>query len=254
MTRTRQWALLTMVVVLAVLAAGWFLLVSPRQSAAAALRAQAATQSQTNDTLNAQVMALTRQARQLSAERARLALLQARIPTGPNLPTLIVQLRDAADRAGVSVVSLQPGAPTPLTATGTTTTLPPGTTGTGSTSSSATSTPGVGSVLAIPITVTTNGGFFQLEQFLANLENLTRSFLVSSVTVATGGGGSSSGAVTSSGTVTSGSTAGTGGVPTGSLIATISGRVFLTTAQPNLSGGAPSSGTGSGTGTSGVAR
>jgi Tfp pilus assembly protein PilO len=211
MSKRRQWSLLTVVSVLAVLAAGWFMFVAPKRAQAASLRAQAVTQSQANGTLRAQVAALTLQARNLPRQRARLALLAAKIPNDPALPTLIVRLREAADRAGVTLVSLAPGPPLAVTATAAAGVPAP----TGSAAAA-----GTPQLLAIPIAVQVTGGFFQLEQLLTNLEDLPRSFLVGGLTVAPGA---------TPGVAAPGASAGLSG---GSLSATINGRVFVTAVRP----------------------
>lgn len=209
MTKSRQWLTLTGVAVVAVLAAGWFLLISPKHSEAAQLRNDATAQAQANDTLRAQVAALTVQARNLPRERAKLALLSGKIPSKPELPTLILRLREAADRAGVTLVSLRPSPPTAVTATGVGAVPAP--------AGSAART-GAGQLLTIPISVEVNGGFFQLEQFLANLEDLPRSFLVGQLTVAAGAASSAATAATATAPAT---------LSSGPLTATITGRVFL---------------------------
>jgi Tfp pilus assembly protein PilO len=210
-SRLRQWSLLTAVAVFAVLAAGWFLLVSPKRSDAAGLREQATAQARANDTLRAQAAALTLQARDLPRQRARLALLAGKIPSDPALPALIVRLREAADAAGVTLVSLAPGQPTAVAATR------PG--GVPAPTGSATAV-GAGQLLAIPVIVQVTGGFFQLEQFLTNLEDLPRSFLVGQLSVAPG----ASVAATTTGQA--------GGLSSGSLTASLTGRVFLSAARP----------------------
>lgn len=210
----RQWSVLTAVAVLAVLAAGWFLLVSPKRSSAAALRADATAQALANDTLRAQLAALTLQARNLPRERARLAVLGQKIPNSPALPTLIRRLQDAADQAGVTILgSISPGLPA-VVATGPTGAVPAPTAGAAT---------GGGSLLAIPVTLQVTGGFFQLEQFLANLEDLPRSFLVGQLAVTPNG--TASAATTSTSGVSSGPVA-------GSLSASITGRVFLAAQRP----------------------
>ncbi len=204
MTKLRQWSVLTAVAVLAVLAAGWFLLVSPKRSEAAQLREQASAQDQTNATLRAQVAALTLQARDLPRQRARLGVLAGKIPSNPALPALILRLGEAADRAGVTLVSLAPGAPTAVAPTATGAVPAP----TGSAAA------GVGQLFAVPVTVQISGGFFQLEQFLTNLEDLPRSFLVGQLSVVPD--------------ATAGSSSGLSG---GSLAASLTGRVFVSVAR-----------------------
>ncbi len=231
MAKTRQWSLLTAVAVVAVLAAGWFLVISPKHAAAGRLRTEATAASGVNDTLRVQISALTAQALKLPQQRARLAVLAAKIPDNPALPTLIRTLRDAAEHAGVDLVSLQPGAPaafTPGAVAGAAAPVAPGTAAGGSAAA------GAGQLLAIPVTVQVSGGFYQLEQFLTNLEDMPRSFLIGQLTVAPTGGASASGlpaGVPAAGV--------SGGTSTGALTASITGRVFMATAQPAAVTAAP---------------
>src|SRR5438067_6686293 len=111
MTRARQWSVLTAVACLAVMAAGWFVLVKPQRSHAASLRKDAADVLQINQTLQAQIAHLRAQAKDLPAQQRKLADIATKVPDSPALPTLIRQLSAAADGSGVNLVSLSPGLP-----------------------------------------------------------------------------------------------------------------------------------------------
>src|SRR5664280_1095077 len=173
MAKTKQWAALTAVLVLLILAAGWFLLVSPKRSATTALNATAAKQEQDNATVRTQIAALKAQALDLPKKQARLTEISARMPDNPALPSLIRALSDAADKANVDLMSLSPSAPVALTA------AVPATVGL--------ATPPV-AVQQIPLALTVQGKFFQMEQFLSNLESLPRAFVVTTLGVAPAGG------------------------------------------------------------------
>src|SRR5664280_2960439 len=173
MAKTKQWAALTAVLVLLILAAGWFLLVSPKRSATTALNATAAKQEQDNATVRTQIAALKAQALDLPKKQARLTEISARMPDNPALPSLIRALSDAADKAKVDLMSLSPSAPVALTA------AVPATVGL--------ATPPV-AVQQIPLALTVQGKFFQMEQFLSNLESLPRAFVVTTLGVAPAGG------------------------------------------------------------------
>jgi len=58
MTQTRKWSLVALVAVLAILAAGWFLLVSPKRGEASDLHAQNSSAIQANDQLRAKLREL----------------------------------------------------------------------------------------------------------------------------------------------------------------------------------------------------
>ena len=61
MSVTRKWSLLAAVLVLAIVAAGWFLLISPKRGEAAALRADTVTQEEANQRLLQQLEVLKAQ-------------------------------------------------------------------------------------------------------------------------------------------------------------------------------------------------
>jgi type IV pilus assembly protein PilO len=182
MDKTKQLALLTAVAILAVLAGGWFLLVSPQRSNASDLKQQTSTQEGQNQELQRQIKSLTSQHKDLPQVQAQLAKLGTQLPSNPGLPALIRQLTAAADNAGVDLLSLTPstpaavtsGAPTTAKATTTTTTT---TAATGSTTPAAPNPAASTQLLAVPINVVVVGGYFQVEQFISNLEALKRSFL-----------------------------------------------------------------------------
>src|SRR5512133_661484 len=92
MTVMRKWSLLTAVRVLAVLAAGWFLLVSPRRGDAAALRAQTVSKQKQNAGLQSQIAALKEQAKDLPKLQAQLAVIRTQLPADPQLPKLVRDL------------------------------------------------------------------------------------------------------------------------------------------------------------------
>lgn len=220
MDKIKQWVALTVLAALAVLAGGWFLLVSPKRGEAADLRAQTATQQATNATLRTELQVLQAQAKELPKEQADLARVAAKIPEHPALPALIRALTAASTSAGVDFVSLTPGTPAPLVVAAPTPVAPPP----GAAAPAAPATPGAtaaaapapagGTLTAIPVTITVVGDFFQVEQFVAALESLPRALRVSGVAVTPG---LSPTAQKSSGAPLDGR----------SLTSTITGQVFL---------------------------
>jgi len=161
MTETRKWALGTAVLVAALLIGSWFLLVSPKKAAAADLTAQTDAQIAANAQLETQISVLKAQSKDLPEMQAKLARLETKIPSDPQLPTLIRQLSEAADRAGVDLVSLTPSAPSVVGAT-------PGTTVTDT----------AGALNAITLGIVATGGYFELQQFFNEVENMPRALLV----------------------------------------------------------------------------
>lgn len=193
MDKLKQWVALTLVGSLAILAAGWFLLVSPKRSEAADLNAQAADKQSANQQLESQLAILKAQAKQLPQQQAKLAAVAAKIPDNPALPALVRALTKAADDAGVELVSIAPSAPADLTA------KPGAAAAPAAPSAAAASTPtaagaaapaaaapGVGTLKSIGLSLNVVGGYFQVEQFLDRLEGLTRAFKVTGFTLAPG--------------------------------------------------------------------
>ena len=195
MEKLRQWIAFTVVAVLVLVVGGWFLVISPKRSQASDIRQQAAAQVSANDVLRTQITLLKAQAKSLPQKQAQLAAVAAKIPDNPALPALIRDLTAAADDAGVELVSMAPGQPTPVvdpTKAGTTGSTTTRTT----TSSSKTSTSGsraaaqaaaaAGMLKSITLSLNVVGGYFQVEQFFDRLESLSRAMKVASLSMAPG--------------------------------------------------------------------
>ena len=236
MSVTRKWSLMAAVLVVAIGAAGWFLLVSPKRSEAVELRDQAISQEEANERLLVDLAVLKDQQAQLPKQRAELASMRKQIPDNPALPTLIRSLTEAGRKVGVSIDTMSPTvpvavvqpvaviAPTTTTDTETTTDSSSSTdSSTESTDSSATSTapvvpaPTAPSLYQVPLSLDVTGSYFELEQFINKLEGLKRSFLVTGFTVAP--------AATE--TAATGDATGSTGSATGDLTIKIQARVFL---------------------------
>lgn len=228
MTRARQWSVLTAVACLAVVAAGWFVLVKPQRSHAASLRSQAAGVLQTNQTLQAQIAHLRAQAKDLPAQQRKLAEIATKVPDSPALPTLIRQLSAAADSAGVNLVSLAPGQPALVVApvaaapAAAAPAAKPGQTvrAAATATTTAATAAAAGPLLAsIPLQLQVQGSYFNLEQFFAALEGLPRAMLVTQFNAAP---------------MAQGNTAGGGAmVPPGTLNVSLTASVFM---SPNTTG------------------
>src|SRR3954454_15074544 len=141
MDKMRQWTLLTVVGIVAVLGAGWFLAVSPQRHHAAELRSKATAQESANVGLQNRVAQLEAQKKGLPAQQRRLNQIAAKVPDNPALPALIRQLSAAADGAGVDLVSLSPAQPVAMTATASTTAVAPATSTTSTTPTASAAAP-----------------------------------------------------------------------------------------------------------------
>lgn len=191
MEKMKQWVALTVVGVLAVVAAGWFLLVSPKRSEAADVRDQVAQAESEASQLRTTLGMLKAQQKTLPEVQARLANVQAKIPDNPALPPLIRALDKAADEAGVELVSLAPGKPLPLAGAAPAGQVTPSAGGSGAAPAAQGTAPASGGVTAgtltqIPISVNVVGGYFQIEQFFDRVEKLTRAMKVTGFNLANG--------------------------------------------------------------------
>lgn len=243
MSVTRKWSLMAAVLVLAILAAGWFLLVSPKRSEAAGLHEQTLSQEEANSRLLQQLEVLKAQQAELPQQRAKLAVMRTQIPDNPALPTLIRDLTSAGRKVGVSIDTLSPAAPVavvsalqpavPVATETTASTESAGTTETaGATDTTApapAAAPPAPSLFQVPLTLNVTGSYFELEQFVNKLEGLKRSFLVSGFTLAPAAGADTSG----------GAPEANAPAP-GDLTLAVTGRVFLAPPAPAATATQPS--------------
>jgi type IV pilus assembly protein PilO len=243
MDKMKQWALLTVVAILAIAVGGWFVLISPQRSHASDLRSQTQSQQSTNAQLQNEISSLQSQHKGLPQVQAELAKLGVQLPSNPALPALIRSLSSAADAAGVDLISLAPQQPTALATAPAATAAPASpapaaasSTSTSSTTSAPSAAANVGSLQGISISVIVNGGYFQVEQFVSNLEALTRPFLTSSITMSPQSPTAPTASATSAATAPAATSTAAGGSYDGHVQATISGQVFMvsgTTAAPS---------------------
>lgn len=224
MDKLQQWVALTVVGALAILAAGWFLVVSPKRSEAADLRTQATEQDSANTALQGQLQVLKVQAKDLPKKQAELAAVAAKIPGNPGLPALIRALTAASTSAGVEFVSVTPSTPVaaqaPAAAAGVA--APPvGAVAPAAPAAAAPVGGTAGTLMSIPVAINVVGDYFEVEQFLANLEGLPRALRVSNLTLAPGQS-------PTAGTSKSATTVADGR----SLTSTITGSVFMAQGRP----------------------
>lgn len=147
----------------------YFLLWAPEaKSLRAAHTAHAAAVHQIAQ-LDAQKAGLNALVKQIPADNARFAQLEAALPDNPQLDQALNLLHQAAASAGVSISSLQPTAP----ATG---------------SASAISQGGP----SIAISMSVSGAPEQVKAFLSSLSTLSRTVVVDKAAIASGTGASAS--------------------------------------------------------------
>ena len=213
MTATRKWSALAVLLVAAVFAASWFLLIAPKRSDAAGLRSQAVKQDANNERLRQQLEVLKAQAQDLPKQEAFLAQIRKQLPDNPALPALIRDLSAAAKKAGLSLESLAPADPIAVvdtTVAPVAPVAPPADeTSDGSAPVAAPPAPPAPTLFQLPIVVKASGSYFEVEQFVNKIEGLKRSFLVTGFTLK----------------------AGADKTQPGQLDISITGRVFLSPAQ-----------------------
>ena len=227
MDKVKQWVALSVLGSLALLAGGWFLLVSPKKSEAAEVEAQVAAQVATNQSLSVELEVLKAKAQDLPKKQADLAKVAAKIPANPALPALVRALTAASTTSGVELVSVTPGAPvaeTPAVAApveapdGTDPAAPAPAPAAPDPAAAAAAAPApAGSLALIPIAINVVGDFFEVEQFIANLEQLPRALRVTNLSVAPGS------------SPTAGTATNTSAADGKSLTTTITGSVFMAT-------------------------
>ena len=226
MDKLKQWIAFTVLGVIAVLAAGWFLLVSPKRADADTLSQQAAKQVAANGTLQTQLAVLKSQAKNLPQQQAKLAAVSAKIPDNPAEPALIRALDAAATAAGVELVSISPAQPAAVTAA-VAPVAPVPAPGAAAAPKVAVASPaaaaGAGVLQSITVSINVAGSYFQLEQFFDGLENLSRATKVTGFGLAPGVNPVKPAA------------AGAAAAPVGdsrSLVTTITAQVFMATGRP----------------------
>ncbi|MEJ5915746.1 hypothetical protein [Pseudokineococcus sp. 1T1Z-3] len=211
LTRTTAWVGGAALLALVLAAATWLLLVSPRLDEAASLREQTASTATSNAALQTQVRQLELQLGDVPTTRAEVAALRQQVPPEADLPGLLRQMSALAERAGAQLTGVTPteatATPAEATATPAATTDPAATDGTqeaqtdgGEAASdepadAATATPTAAAstgpvVEVVPVTITAEGSFLQVQELLRLLQTeMPRALLVRAVTLTGGDGG-----------------------------------------------------------------
>ncbi len=111
----RTWVWGTALICVAVLGLGWLLVVSPQLSRAEEAQSQAEQQAGQNEALAGEVVSLQQQFTHLAEYQGALDAGRLRIPTQPELSDLLRQLDAAAVASSVTIISVSPGVPHPVT-------------------------------------------------------------------------------------------------------------------------------------------
>jgi type IV pilus assembly protein PilO len=145
-------------VLFVVLALLWFfLLYRPSQSRIDELREEQDRTQQEIAQLEARLERLQELQRREPQLRAEFSRLEDALPTDPRLPDFILQVHEAANLAGVDFLSISPSLPASFS--------PP---------EGADEPPGPGELQAISVSVSTEGTYFALEDFIIRMERLQR--------------------------------------------------------------------------------
>lgn len=189
MTRSAKASTVTGLIVVLLFVASWFLLISPKRSAAAELRDQAVAQDDANLRLKQKIAVLKTQKKDLPKQQARLVLLARHLPPSPELPNLVSTLDKAAASSGAVLLSLTPSPPAARQAAA----AAPGAPVAPGSSVSPGGRPAAGGaggpyLQEIAIQIKASGKLGELEQFLSELEALPRVILTTGVAIDSAGG------------------------------------------------------------------
>jgi Tfp pilus assembly protein PilO len=154
MTR-RDRIVIVVVAVVAAIAASWILVVSPKRDQAAKLQSKVATAQQKLTTAQTQLAQNAAASKQFASNYAALARLGEAVPASDDIPSLIIQLQDAADGARVDFQSLQNGS-----AAG----------GSAGAAAAASATPTTGPTSA-QLSFSFSGSYFQLSNFFNKVQH-----------------------------------------------------------------------------------
>jgi type IV pilus assembly protein PilO len=187
--RTSRWTLGTALLCIVLLAASWFLLISPRRANAADVVGQASQADTQANLLLQKIAELKAQYADLPKQQAELKAIQAQLPADAGIPTFVRDLQTYAAQAGVSLDSITPGSPALLNP---------------SAAAATTAAPPAGSVAKVPVALTVTGDYFEASLFVKYLQtSIKRSYLITAISAAPGQ------AATTASTATTGTTTGT---------------------------------------------
>jgi type IV pilus assembly protein PilO len=152
----RNILILGVLIIVLVVVGYYFLLLGPLLSSLDARAQERSTKESQLASLQQEVAQLEAVRRNAPETERQLLELAKRVPTHPEIPTLILQIEDVADVSGVTQLSIEPGTPGPP--------------------------PGGGDFSVVPITMSFEGTYEQLQDFLLRTRNLARLVTVNSVT------------------------------------------------------------------------
>jgi Tfp pilus assembly protein PilO len=170
MKSTRTWGILTGVVVVLVAIAGWFLLISPERSNAAAAQGQLSGLESQVAASTVQLGQLRLEAKTLPAKEEALRKFTKLMPPGFEPSNLLRELSSIATKTGVQLSAVRPASPSIDSA-------PVGTVPTGN----AAAIPTNPTYLIDTISLSVTGKYFNVVAFLDDLETQPRALVVTEV-------------------------------------------------------------------------
>jgi Tfp pilus assembly protein PilO len=172
------------------------LMIVPKLSEIHRTNDQLTVARQEQGNLEAQLAQLKSTQERAKAITTELSLLDAAVPPEEDLPDLIRMLNDDADQSGVTFMTVAPSQPVSVAGAASSSAPPPG----GSTSAPPPPQPsgalqGTGltslpeGISVIPVSITVEGTYFAVDEYLFRLESLPRISKVTSITLGLGSGG-----------------------------------------------------------------
>ena len=208
MTKNRLWVIGSVVVMVAIVLAGWFLGIQPQLNSTAVSELQRQTMASTNASYAAQLAKLQADNKKLPELRSRLAVLTDSIPALTDSEGFVTEANQIASQTGVTITTFNftdaqryqpvvalPAAPSTPAAAGGSTASPtpspsatPSPTVTAAPVAPAPGTPPVSNLLinannfaAIPVQITVRGTFAQALDFIKGMQTGGRLFLVTTI-------------------------------------------------------------------------
>lgn len=143
-SKTQTWIVGTVVLIILILAATWFLMVTPKLSQTEETRVANDDAMAQQDQLHNELATLRSQFETIDELRAELDVLRTQIPATPRLSEYVRQLDAIGVQFGVTIIQLGPVAPEPFGVIASTTSAGTEAAGTGSTTGTATGDAAVG--------------------------------------------------------------------------------------------------------------
>jgi Tfp pilus assembly protein PilO len=183
-SRTAKWSAGAALACVVVLAATWFLLISPRRAQVAETRDQQVAAQQANDVLRAKVAQLKAQFAELPQTKAELARLHQQLTPTADMPALVRTISDLSTAAGTSLTNITPGVASALGAASGTAGSAPAAGGSGASAADAKG------VVSIPMSIVVNGDYYQVVGFVRLLQTqMSRALVISGLQLDQAGSG-----------------------------------------------------------------